>query len=141
MKLQSRQSEHQTSNAKKDSHRICLSGGEGKGRGMEGSMGRGREKERRRREEEEAVRREKEVVRGMRQRLFLNLASGSTQQGVCFRNPWALEELPCYVHVVVLYIGCSMLNGHAPYCILRRGSTVQAHTPYFSMPFILCEAM
>ena len=141
MKLQSRQSEHQTSNAKKDSHRICLEGG----RGMEGSMGRGKgegeKKKRGRREEEEAVRREKEVVRGMRQRLFLNLASGSTQQGVCFRNPWALEELPCYIHVVVLYIGCSMLNGHAPYCILRRGSTVQAHTPRFSMPFILCEAM
>ena len=53
---------------------------------MEGSMGRGREKERRRREEEEAVRREKEVVRGMRQRLFLNLASGSTQRDVWLRD-------------------------------------------------------
>ena len=56
MKLQSRQSEHQTSNAKKDSHRICLSGGEGnggfngtgKGEGEKKKRGRGSSAERER---------------------------------------------------------------------------------------------
>ena len=51
MKLQSKQSEHQTSNAKKDSHRICLSGGEGNG-GFNGTgEGRRREEEERKRKQ------------------------------------------------------------------------------------------
>lgn len=58
---------------------------------MEGSMGRGKgegekKKKGRGREEESSAEREKEVDRGMRQRLFLNLASGSTQRDVWLRD-------------------------------------------------------